>query len=280
MQQAQQDWVDLRYDPASGIETIRAHFTGHAYDPHWHDTYLIGVTEQGVQEFKCRRQQQVCTPGSTYLLEPGELHDGDARHQGGFTYQLLYLPTYWLNTNLAQLFAHLPDNYEFQVEQTIATDQRLMQRVSQAFSALHYQQDRLLGETCLDAMLAAMTRHCQWRSDNDSSRNQSLPLARQAREYLHAHVYQDISVQDLASALQCDRFRLNRSFQQAFAMSPHTYLIQLRLNVARQLLRQGNSPASVAAQLCFADQSHLGRWFKRAYRLTPSVYQRQIRSAI
>ena len=31
--------------------------------------------------------------------------------------------------------------------------------------------------------------------------------------------------------------------------------------------------ALVAAQLGFSDQSHLGRWFKRAYQLTPAFYQ-------
>ena len=37
-----QSWVDLKQDADTGIEVIRAHFEGHAYDPHWHDSYLIG----------------------------------------------------------------------------------------------------------------------------------------------------------------------------------------------------------------------------------------------
>ena len=47
---APKNWVDLSKDKESGIETIQAHFEGHAYDPHWHDSYLIGVTRQGVQQ--------------------------------------------------------------------------------------------------------------------------------------------------------------------------------------------------------------------------------------
>ena len=34
------DWVDLSHDSATGIETIRAHFTGHAYDPHFDEPRL------------------------------------------------------------------------------------------------------------------------------------------------------------------------------------------------------------------------------------------------
>src|SRR5689334_11674384 len=53
-----QSWIDLKQDAETGIETIRAHFEGHAYDPHWHDSYLIGYTEQGIQQFHCRREIQ------------------------------------------------------------------------------------------------------------------------------------------------------------------------------------------------------------------------------
>jgi transcriptional regulator GlxA family with amidase domain len=58
-------------------------------------------------------------------------------------------------------------------------------------------------------------------------------------------------------------------------MAPHAYLIQLRLTRARLLLARGELPVNVAAALGFADQSHLGRWFQRAYRMTPADYRRR-----
>ena len=88
-------------------------------------------------------------------------------------------------------------------------------------------------------------------------------------------LYQDIDLNDLAEAVGCNRFRLTRSFKQSFSMAPHAYLIQLRLVEARKLLRLGATPAEVAVDLCFSDQSHLGRWFRRAYRVTPAQYRKQ-----
>ena len=72
------NWIDLKQDADTGIETIRAHFEGHAYDPHWHDAYLVGFTEQGVQRFHCGRQRYDSVPGKVILIEPGEVHDGEA----------------------------------------------------------------------------------------------------------------------------------------------------------------------------------------------------------
>ena len=38
--------------PSFGIQRLRAGFFGHAYDPHRHEAYAIGVTERGVQAFR------------------------------------------------------------------------------------------------------------------------------------------------------------------------------------------------------------------------------------
>ncbi|WP_410967232.1 helix-turn-helix transcriptional regulator, partial [Salmonella sp. SAL4436] len=86
----------------------------------------------------------------------------------------------------------------------------------------------------------------------------------------HAHLHHDIGLEQLAAACNIDRFRLSRAFKAAFGLAPHAYLVQLRLAHARRLLAAGASPAQVAPALGFADQSHLGRWFLRAYGMTPA----------
>ena len=88
-----QHWIELSQDADTGIESIRAHFQGHAYDPHWHDSFLVGVTEQGVQQFNCRRMKHLSTPGKVFMLEPGEIHDGHAPTEEGFGSTLALLST-------------------------------------------------------------------------------------------------------------------------------------------------------------------------------------------
>nr|WP_286208802.1 AraC family transcriptional regulator [Azospirillum sp. A1-3] len=84
---------------------------------------------------------------------------------------------------------------------------------------------------------------------------------------------EDVGLDELATAAGVDRFRLNRAFRAAFGLSPHAYLVRLRLRAARRRLADGEAPALVAAEVGFADQSHLGRWFRRAYGLTPAAYR-------
>jgi AraC-like DNA-binding protein len=103
-------------------------------------------------------------------------------------------------------------------------------------------------------------------------------VAHKAREYLHAHLQQDVGMDELALACGVDRFRLTRAFKSAFGLPPHAYLVQLRLARARHWLANGKQPADVAIALGFADQSHLGRWFVRAYGLTPAAYRKRCSS--
>ena len=61
--------------------------------------------------------------------------------------------------------------------------------------------------------------------------------------------------------------------------SPHAFLEQPRVRRAQSLLRTGLLPADVAAEVGFADQSHLTRHFKRIVGVTPGRYRAGARGA-
>ncbi len=267
-----QSWVDLKQDADTGIEVIRAHFEGHAYDPHWHDSYLIGFTEQGVQQFHCRRALFSSVPGQTFFLEPGDIHDGHAPTPGGFTYSTLYLEPAWLEKALPGLFEQAPADCLPGVPRTQPDDPGLLPCIANALQALRDGEPRMVRDAALDALLERISHSLHWRQ-RLSGNPQIASVALRARDYLHAHFHENIGLDELAQVCGVDRFRLSRAFKAAFGIAPHGYLIQLRLVRARRLLAIGTSPADVASDLGFADQSHLGRWFRRANGLTPGAYR-------
>ncbi|WP_298837131.1 AraC family transcriptional regulator [uncultured Salinicola sp.] len=268
------NWIDLRQDSDTGIETIRAHFEGHAYDPHWHDSYLVGFTEQGVQQFHCRRVRHDSTPGRLFFVEPGEIHDGHAPAEGGFTYAMLYLDPDWLQRELRQFAIAGAASGEPGFAATLVDDIPLIAGIARAFTTLRQSTSRLERDDALDALLQGLVPHLGWR--RRPLTDPRLPrAARRAQELLHANYAEDIGLQTLAEQCGVDRFRLTRAFKSAFGLAPHAYLVQLRRSLARQRLAAGEPPASVASQLGFADQSHLGRWFRRAYGLTPADYRQR-----
>jgi AraC-like DNA-binding protein len=267
------DWIRIHRDQETGIETVHAHFRGHAYDPHDHDEILVGVTQQGVQQFRCHRSLHTSTPGRAILIEPGAIHDGHAPEGDGFTYAMLYLPQSWVADVMERLGQWEISAIQPAFRSTLTGDVALIAAIQQAFVAIHYDEGRLARDQSLDRMMGVLSRHLSV----ETPRNQRDSVAKmeRAKGFLHAQMDRDIGLDELASYSGMDRFRLTRQFQRTFGLSPHAYLVRLRLRTARALLANGQGPAQVATKVGFADQSHLGRWFQRAYRLTPAAYQRQ-----
>lgn len=266
------DWLNFRRDPETGIESVHAHFRGHAYDPHDHDEVLVGVTQQGVQRFRCHRSIHTSTPGRAILIEPGAIHDGHAPEGSGFTYAMLYLPQSWVTSTLQRRGLGDISLLEHAFRRTLPEDSLLATAIQRAFEAIHDEEGRLARDQSLDQMIGLLSRHLCIRSASVS--RDSTNMMNCAREYLHEHMEDDFGLDELARHSGIDRFRLTRQFSKAFGLSPHAYLVRLRLRAARTLLAQGYDPTQVAIQVGFSDQSHLGRWFRRAYRLTPGAYQR------
>jgi AraC family transcriptional regulator len=99
----------------------------------------------------------------------------------------------------------------------------------------------------------------------------------QALAFMHENYARELSLGDIAAAAHLSPFHLARLFKQSLGVSPHQYLIQLRVNSARWLLSAGSgerSLAQLANAVGFADQSHLTRHFKRVLGVTP----RQLRT--
>lgn len=265
------DWFRFARDRVSGTEAVRAAFHSHAYDPHFHDQVLVGVTERGLQHFRCRRQLVRSTPGRVILMEPGETHDGEAGGHRGFVYAMLYFDPVWLRASAA-LHADVSDGASvLGFPATLADDPALAHAILAAWQQIAAPDSRMAREAALDDVVVLLWRR---HGENRIAPAHAPRLARQVRAMMDDAFGADLGLQAMADELGTDRFHLTRSFKAAYGLAPHAYLVQRRLSHARRMLARGVSPAAVAAATGFADQSHLGRWFRRAYGMTPAAYRR------
>lgn len=151
-----------------------------------------------------------------------------------------------------------------------------------AREALRREPGSALYAESLASMLAVhLLRNYSCKPAANESSTEPAPQSRavaQALKYLQSHYASDISLGHLAEVVHLSPFHLARLFKQETGVSPHQYLIQLRVNAARALLDAGSgqrSLAQVASAVGFADQSHLTRHFKRRFGVSP----RHVRAA-
>lgn len=95
-------------------------------------------------------------------------------------------------------------------------------------------------------------------------------LLRQFEEEQVTHM----NLSTLSRQTGLSRFAALRAFKRRYGLPPHSYQLHVRLGLAQRGLREGQSPARVAAIYGFVDQSHLTRHFKRILGVTPAHYAR------
>ncbi|MGE8143822.1 helix-turn-helix domain-containing protein [Pseudomonas frederiksbergensis] len=86
--------------------------------------------------------------------------------------------------------------------------------------------------------------------------------------------HQPLSLEQLAATYGHNELRFLRDFTRTIGLTPHAYLIEVRLQAARRMIEQTDLPlASIALDAGFAHQSHMGSAFRKHLAMTPSQYR-------
>lgn len=97
----------------------------------------------------------------------------------------------------------------------------------------------------------------------------------QVIDYIEAHLDSSLELEELARQAGMSQFYFSRLFKQSLRITPHQYVIQQRVERAKQLLQKGELSFAEIALVCgFAHQGHLNRHFKHLTGRTPKEMAR------
>jgi AraC-like DNA-binding protein len=252
------------------VDLFRAYYVHHKFARHTHDDYTFAVIEAGVEEFRYRGSTHRAGPGGLVLIEPGEVHTGEAGVPEGCQYRTLYPSFRLVNTIGAEL--GLRGTPAFQM--ATLDDPATVARVWRAYLAVE-RGDPLSASSLLRTSIAHVLRGYARSATRRRTAAPPRSVA-EAQGILHARLTDPPRLEELAVLVGAEPFALVRAFREVHGLPPHAYLNQVRVRAARVLLAGGVSPAEVAARVGFADQAHLTRHFKRHVGVPPGAYQRGV----
>lgn len=271
---SRREWSRMLTDPLlPGVEVLQAHYTQYRYAPHWHDAACMAVVDSGAAAFDCMRTRHVAPAGSMFVIPAYEVHTGEPAADTGLGYRVLYICRGSLTELLADTGAPEPG--------LVSCSAGLVRHASAAIGpllqfhqAMTSQASPLARQHAVMAAAVAVASeygHGLWPRRAVSHEHRAVQLA---RDYLHAHSADAVTLGDLAKRSGLSMYRLARTFKAETGLAPHAYQVQLRVLRAKRLLAAGHDIAETAAECGFFDQSHLTSTFKRHVGVTPGVYAR------
>lgn len=250
---------------------------GHQIGPRLCDYYLMHHVISGKGIFMYRGKELELKAGDTFLIEPEELVRYEADQVNPSMYRWVAfqgkgVPEALEKTGFSssRCIVHTRDN----------------QNVSELFSTiLSVLQDKKEGahQKALGYLYVLFGELCEaiypktgigMRTSSESGRT-----VQKAIHYLSTQYAEDISIETMADNLGYNRAYLSRIFKQETGLTPVTFLLKLRIDKARFLLRQRMELTieQIASSVGFHDPLYFSKQFKRFYKCAPTEYRDSIK---
>ncbi|MBK5145728.1 AraC family transcriptional regulator [Budviciaceae bacterium BWR-B9] len=256
-----------RYDALPHIELRSTHQSHIGYKAHLHQALSVGAIEQGKTCVNYAGREYMASAGELVLIEPEAVHSCNPINGGSRSYHMLYLDTAWCLKRLSSLLS-LP------VERIYCNSFAIREPTlfAQYLTLVHQLQQGNVEQIpeLLDRFTFTLfSRYCSSGASGEPEREVTLYMRQRLLENLLAPP----SLSQLAEELSLRPETLIRIFFHDVGITPKAFVNNLRIEYAKQLLRQGEDIVDVAQSTGFSDQSHFHKLFVSNTAATPGQYQ-------
>jgi AraC-like DNA-binding protein len=252
----------------AGITAVEAD-TRHTFSRHTHEQFGVGVIVRGAHKSHSCRGMVEAGAGNVITVNAGEVHDGAPIGDGGRCWRMLYFDPARIAETVGDISEGKTQQYEFR--HPVITDNRAADRFRRLFDACTCPDEGVadLEAEALALMMLREVMRKRWSREGGSSPFQAIAAV---KSLIDDQPTSPITLDDLARVSGLSRFQVLRGFIKSTGLTPHAYLVQRRIDLARSLIASGTGLADAAAASGFADQSHMTRIFVRKYGFSPASY--------
>lgn len=251
---------------------------GHKNGPKVFDYYLIHYIHSGQGTFTSLGQDYQLGAGDSFFIKPGKLVAYAADEQEPWHYN-------WIACKgkaISRFFDILGMTSKKPVI-SAAENASIPELFTQLQNTLKTHSDSL-NLNANGYMHLLVAQYCDLVSPHPISLPESIDdmnrTVQHAVQYLTTQYAEPITIEMMAESMGYNRAYLSRIFKSAMQQSPVTFLLHLRLDKARRLIRERTELTleQIASSVGFNDPLYFSKQFRRIYGMTPSDYRRQMES--
>lgn len=248
--------------------------------PHFHDYYQLIYIIDGIGKANVYDEDITLGPSSMLFIAPGVTHgllpDGDSGLQTLDTkFRLDHSSD--LADSLDCLPFHIEDNNQF-------IQKRLEYIRKEGMDGLPF--FRTMCNSIMHQILILLCRHqdktiSMIPSDSCDTNHVQDSIVLKAIEWIREHYQEDIDVSEVGESLGYSTEYVCRKFKQHLNYTPHQYLTRVRIEKAKELLKQLDPPIKeISYMVGFKSIHHFSRIFKEYSGQPPGAWRNRECSAI
>lgn len=252
------------------VESRRACDSRACYRIHSHPSFSIGAVDQGTSIFSgAGREPVTLNAGTVVFVPPQCAHACNPTPDTTWSYQMLHLQSEWVGQ-----MRHENGYAPFGNERIwITRDNGVYARFGRLNALLFSHASSAYKEAALIEFVSELDELEGLYAISAEVMNAPERLTPVFAHLAHTRQL-DTPLSELAAVAGMSRYQLIRCFRTWTGLTPHAWQLNQRINLARDLMRDGEKIADIAYRLGFSDQSHFQRIFKAHTGVTPGNYRR------
>ena len=256
----------VRNNGLTFIEIKEGAWKDYSIRKHSHEELQIGFVERGSSKITCKTLAFKMKADQAILIPPGIVHLCQPDDMSKFKFTILYIDPDWFE-------AAFKLNVDQLKPQTTQLDQQALVNKDWFLASFKSERDPLIMESVAILFLGNFIFSCFDMQPFIMPSTQSQTELDQVKKYMDQNFSERIQLDDLVQISGMTKFSLLRQFKTCYKLSPHAYLVNQRINHAKQLLLEGKTVARTAVTCGFFDQSHFVKTFRQYVGIAPVDYK-------
>ena len=263
-------WSRIQHNTELNVGLLHAYYIEHAYPRHSHEYYVVSMIERGRQSFTHNGIKHITLPGGIILINPGEVHTGEAADKTGFELRSIYPTTSHMEMAVLELTGR---HQTLPFFKEVRTDSpRTRNSILSLHRALSEGASVLECESRFIWTLAQLIKQYADISHTEQRMGKERRAIQQARSYIEEHFAMGVNLHELAQHVGLSPYYFLRVFRAEVGMPPYAYLESVRIGHAQKLIESGRPLVEAAIESGFSSQSHMTNSFKKIIGATPGQY--------
>ena len=243
---------------------------------HFHEYYVIGFVEEGQRRLLCKNKDYTINPQDLVILNPFDSHTCMQINNEALDWRCINIKKEVIQKATEEIYG---EKYLPSFSKTVLSDIEILMLLKELHTMI------VLGTGNSKTRKEKFYKIIKKLYDeyNGQILEEEVIPAEEIKylcRYMKNNYRQKLTLDELSKITGQNKFTLLRNFNKVHGLTPYQYLETIRIEKARTYLEEGYTPAEVALNTGFSDQSHFTRFFKSFIGFTPKQYQKLFKENI